>query len=291
MSRYGYNGFAPYVPVAKRRMEAARLVAKLKKQGQILSPILIEGRVIASTFWGKSWCKNLEVYSDFENRLPRGRTYVRNGSVIDLNIGVGEVTALVSGSSIYTVRVTVSQASEHKWQALVHQCAGKVDSLIELLRGKFSKGVMEIITQAGTGLFPTPEEIQLRCSCPDYATLCKHVAAVLYGIGARLDTQPESLFVLRQVNHIDLINNAEWSAPLPDQGTTKLEGDLGVLFGIDLGGHTPVKTSSLADEILKKPEPQPKPKIKAKIKQVKKNRPRKIEKSRGAKKGVKKYEK
>jgi uncharacterized Zn finger protein len=266
MGRYRYNEFAPYVPVAQRRMEAARLVSKLKKKGQVLSPILIDGRVIASTFWGKSWCKNLEIYSDYENRLPRGRTYVRNGSVIDLNIGVGEVTALVSGSSIYTVRVTISQILEHKWHALVHQCSGQIGSLIELLQGKFSKRVMEIIAKTGTGLFPHPEEIQFRCSCPDYAALCKHVAAVLYGIGARLDAQPESLFALRQVNHMDLIKNAAWSMPLPDEGAPKLEGDLGALFGIDLGDSEPSMKvlPSLEHKILKKEGIKDKPKIKTK---------------------------
>lgn len=255
MGRYHYNGFAPYVPVAQRRMESARLVSKLKKKGQVLSPILIDGRVIASTFWGKSWCKNLEVYSDYENRLPRGRAYVRNGSVIDLNIGVGEVTALVSGSSIYTVRVAISQILEHKWHALTHQCSGQIGSLIELLQGKFSKRVMEIIAQTETGLFPNPEEIHFWCSCPDYAILCKHSAAVLYGIGARLDAQPESLFALRQVNHMDLIKNAAWSMPLPDEGAPKLEGDIGALFGIDLEDSEPsVKAllSSPEKKILKK---------------------------------------
>ena len=262
MGRYRYNEFAPYVPVAQRRMEAARLVSKLKKKGQVLSPILIDGRVIASTFWGKSWCKNLEVYSDYENRLPRGRTYVRNGSVIDLNIGVGEVTALVSGSSIYTVRVAISQILEHKWHMLVHQCSGQIGSLIELLQGKFSKRVMEIIAQDETGLFPNPEEIQFQCSCPDYATLCKHVAAVLYGIGARLDAHPESLFALRQANHMDLIKNAEWSMPLPDEGAPKLEGDLGALFDIDLGDSPFVKASLSSPE--NKEKIKDKPKIKAK---------------------------
>src|SRR6516165_2714205 len=96
-------GFRPYVPVAQRRAQAAREVAKRQKKGQTVSPVVIEGRAIATTFWGKAWCDNLESYSDFANRLPRGRTYVRNGSVIDLQITPGQIKALVSGSEIYKV--------------------------------------------------------------------------------------------------------------------------------------------------------------------------------------------
>src|SRR5665213_273756 len=92
-------GFRPYVPVAERRAKAARELAKLaKKHGQASSPVRLDGRKIASTFWGKAWCDNLEAYSDYANRLPRGRTYLRNGSVIDLRIEPGKVQALVCGS-------------------------------------------------------------------------------------------------------------------------------------------------------------------------------------------------
>ncbi len=138
-------------------------------------------------------------------------------------------------------------SSLNKWNSLVKECSGKIDSLIELLQGKFSKGVMEIITQPGRGLFPHPKEIKLNCSCPDYASMCKHVAAVLYGIGARLDAQPEALFLLRQANHLDLIETAEWgrlSDPTLDQESKKLDADLSSLFDIDLAdSSTPTKLS------------------------------------------------
>src|SRR6202048_743999 len=94
-------GWRPYVSVAERRRQAQREMAKLTKKGQTVSPVVIEGRTIVKTFWGKAWCENLERYSDFANRLPRGRTYVRNGSVIDLQITPGEIKAMVSGSEIY----------------------------------------------------------------------------------------------------------------------------------------------------------------------------------------------
>ncbi len=231
-----YWGYAPYVRVADRKVQAIKLVAKLKQQGQDVSPILIEGRLISTTFWGKAWCKHLEAYSDYKNRLPRGRTCVRNGSVIDLKVNAGTIKALVNGSSVYTVDVTIDPLPSSKWDTLIKECSGKIESLIELLQGTFSKGVMEIITHREKGLFPHPKEIKLNCSCPDWADMCKHVAAVLYGIGARLDERPEDLFLLRHVDHKALLVQAR-SATLDkalDPRTKTVTGDLSALFGIDI---------------------------------------------------------
>jgi len=201
-------GYPPYVKVAERKKQAARKIAQLKKKGHAIEPIVVEGRTIATTFWGKAWCKHLEKYSDYENRLPRGRTYVRNGSVIDLKLNPGTIKALVSGSSIYTVEITIDPFSPSKWEALIKECSGKIDSLIELLQGTFSKGVMEVIMHAEKGLFPHSHEIKLKCSCYDWTDMCKHAAAALYGIGAHLDDRPEDLFLLRQVDHTALLTQA-----------------------------------------------------------------------------------
>src|SRR5262249_30702744 len=195
-----YFDWNPYVRVASRRQQAAHRLAKLRKKGNEVSPVQIEGRKIATTFWGKAWCENLERYSDFENRLPRGRTYVRNGSVIDLQVAAGTVTALVSGSDVYDVRVDVAVVPKARWRAICRDCTGAMDAVIELLQGRLSTSVMARICEAKTGLFPAPREISFRCSCPDWAWMCKHVAAVLYGIGARLDERPELLFLLRRVD-------------------------------------------------------------------------------------------
>ena len=203
---WGYGGgFPAYVSVAERRRKAEREVAALRKKGKDVSPVVLEGNTIARTFWGKAWCKNLERYSDYKNRLPRGRSYVRNGCVVDLRIAEGEATALVRGTSLYTVRVAVGRVEEARWQAIVKECAGAVGSVIELLQGKLSRAVMEVISREGTGLFPAPKQIQFRCSCPDSASLCKHVAATLYGVGARLDTAPDLLFRLCGVDAEELL--------------------------------------------------------------------------------------
>jgi uncharacterized Zn finger protein len=243
MSRYRRHyesswGFRPYVSVAERQRKAELEMAKLAKKGHPVSPVVIEGRTIARTFWGKAWCDNLERYSDYANRVPRGRTYVRNGSVVDLQIAPGQVEARVSGSSLYRVDVQVSAVPKARWAAICADCAGAIDSLVELLQGRFSKGVMERLCQQRTGLFPAPAEIQFKCSCPDWATMCKHVAAVLYGIGARLDTHPELLFRLRQVDEQDLIAHAGANLALSPQGPADekvLAADgLSDLFGLEL---------------------------------------------------------
>jgi uncharacterized Zn finger protein len=231
-------GWRPYVSAEDRRRKASRAVEKLKKKGQSVSPVIVEGSAIAKTFWGKAWCDNLERYSDFKNRLPRGRTYVRNGSVLDLQIARGEVKALVSGSHIYKVAVKVMPVTKGRWLSICQDCSGAIDSLVELLQGRFSRGVMERICRQNTGLFPSPAEIGLSCSCPDWAYMCKHVAAVLYGIGARLDQQPELLFKLHAVDERDLIANAGTDLPLagkaPAAEKTLASEDLSEIFGLEM---------------------------------------------------------
>jgi uncharacterized Zn finger protein len=237
MARY-YDGWAAYVPVAERRRRAARQMEKLRKKGHPVAPVVIEGRTIAATFWGKAWCENLESYRDYENRLPRGRTYVRNGSVVDLQIAPSEVTAMVSGSSMYKVKVSIALLAKKQWASICKDCAGGIDSLVELLQGRFSKGVMERICRQGSGLFPKPAEIRFSCNCEDHALMCKHVAAVLYGVGARLDERPELLFRLRAVDETELLARVDATLPmakhLPSPERMLDAEDVSVLFGLDM---------------------------------------------------------
>lgn len=240
---YDYYGFRPYISVAARRAQAARELVKLQKKGRKMMPVVIEGRRIAETFWGEAWCDNLERYSDFANRLPRGRTYVRNGSVVDLQVGPGRVTALVSGSMMYDVKVTVGAVPRARWSAICKDCSGAIDSLVELLQGRFSKGVMTRLCEEKTGLFPAPKDILFTCSCPDWASMCKHVAAVLYGIGARLDRQPELLFTLRNVDSQDLIAKAGSDLSKKRKGPAGVKvlasNDLSEMFGIEMAPAAP----------------------------------------------------
>jgi uncharacterized Zn finger protein len=235
---YYYFSSQPYVSVAEKRRRSELKLRKLKKKGQSVAPVRIEGRNIATSFWGQSWCANLERYSDYENRLPRGRSYVRNGSVLDLQIAEGEVVGMVSGSDLYKVEATIAPVAARRWKGICRDCAGSIDSVVELLQGRLAKGVMDRVCREGDGLFPSPDEIKLSCSCPDWADMCKHVAAVLYGVGARLDQKPELLFVLRGVDENELLASAGQGRLVPTNipaGTQTLdENDVAALFGIEM---------------------------------------------------------
>lgn len=237
MARYGRRRYWDAFAQPSTYMVGARaLEAKLalKAEGLELSPVEpVRGHRIATTFWGQAWCRNLTRYSDYENRMPRGRSYVRHGSVVHLEVEPGEIHALVSGSDLYRVTIRIEPLARKQWDAILGQCAGEIEDLVHLLRGEPPKRVMEIVTRPGDGLFPTPKEIELDCSCPDWADMCKHAAAVLYGVGVRLDHDPEQLFRLRSVDPNDLVS-AVPDAAEPDEDDALAGEDLSALFGIRL---------------------------------------------------------
>lgn len=234
MSFYGWK---PYVPVAKRRAKAKRELDRLRKKGVTIQPVEVSGRRIADSFWGKGWCDHMESFNDYENRLPRGRTYVRNGSVCHLDVQSGRIEAIVSGSELYNVVVTIAPLAKKKWEAVKSACTGRISSLIDFLRGKLAGGVMEVVCHRETGLFPLPGEIRFDCDCPDWADMCKHVAAVLYGVGARLDHEPEKLFLLRGVNHEELVDVSAAVQGSTGKGASRrriASTGLADVFGIDV---------------------------------------------------------
>lgn len=238
---HDYWGWTPRPTAAQRRREAELEKSKLRKKGRDLAPVVIRGRKIAHTFWGAAWCRNLESYSDYANRLPRGRSYVRNGLVLHLEITAGSITALVRGGSLYKVSITIASVPKRRWDAIRADSAGAIDSLVELLQGRLSASVMERISRQHTGLFPAPKEIRFACSCPDVASMCKHVSAVLYGVGARLDEQPALLFRLRQVDEKDLISAADGRTRLtargPSRGKVLSGANLSEMFGLQMDAN------------------------------------------------------
>jgi uncharacterized Zn finger protein len=238
MSFFPWRNYGDYVSVAERRRRAEAEIAKLRKKGRAMAPVKIEGRKIATTFWGQSWCTNLERYSDFASRLPRGRSYVRNGLVIDLQIAKGKVTAMVRGSDLYDVEITIAPVTAKRWKNICRECSGTIDSLVELLQGRLAKGVMDRVCREGDGLFPQPSEIKLSCSCPDWADMCKHVAGALYGIGARLDSEPRLLFELRGVDETELVASADQGAGRLNSGPASAkvlaDDDVAALFGLEM---------------------------------------------------------
>jgi uncharacterized Zn finger protein len=238
-----YGGFPKYIPVGEKRRQAQKSVEKLRKKNQDISPVIITGSKLTRTWWGKSWNDNLERYSDYSNRIGRGRSYVRHGAVLDLKITEGKIDALVKGSAAkpYQVTISIQPLAKDIWETLTNYCAGKIDSMQELIEGKFPKALSELFTAKGKGLFPAPQEISLECSCPDWAMMCKHVAAVLYGVGARLDDDPSLFFVLRKVNINDLISEtiSKKAQTLLEKSKAKSrrvieDTDISGMFGIEM---------------------------------------------------------
>ncbi|MBP1991790.1 SWIM zinc finger family protein [Paenibacillus eucommiae] len=238
-----YGSFPAYVPVAERKERALASVEKLRKKNQDIAPVIITGKKITTTWWGKSWSDNLERYSDYSNRIGRGRSYVRNGAVLDLKIIQGSITALVQGSESkpYKVDISIKPLAKNIWESIIKDCSGKIDSLQELVEGRFPKALADLFTAQKKGLFPSPKEINLSCSCPDSARMCKHVAAALYGVGARLDEDTSLFFVLRNVNVDDLISESimKKSQSLLEKSKRKgrrviEDADISDMFGIDV---------------------------------------------------------
>ncbi len=250
-----------YQSAADRAKKKKRAVERVTRGGREMTPVLPGHRTkLSTTFWGQAWNRNLESYMDYESRLPRGRTYLRAGNVYNLGIGPGVITSNVMGQRLYSVKVQIVPFPSHRWLKLKEQCAGQVGSLIDLLAGRLGDGVMALITDKTGGLFPAPKEIRFDCSCPDWADMCKHVAATLYAVGCQLDSQPELFFQLRGLDHTELA--AQAGASLTDPAGTsanELEGnDLSALFGIDLGSDAEEALKAV-DVSLSAPPPAPKP--------------------------------
>ena len=263
-----YWNYPRYVCVAEKRAKAEKKLKQLKKKNPRINPIVIEGSAIAHTWWGKAWNRNLESYADYSNRIGRGRSYVRHGAVLDLQIGSGKVESLVQGSQSkpYSVTVRIKAMGKENWKEMKAASEGKLDSLQELLAGKFPKALGEVFTTRGKGLFPSPKEIDFTCSCPDWASMCKHVAATLYGIGARLDQDPGLFFTLRQVKMKDLVSEAvegKTRALLKKAGkkTARViaDSELSELFGIDMETPVPVPAGKRNEETGVKAGEQKKP--------------------------------
>jgi len=251
----GWFSYRPYVSVSQRRANSVREMNKLAKKGQKVEPVMIEGRTIAKTFWGKAWCDHIEQLADFESRLDRGKTYVRNGSVCHLAISRGKIDAIVCGSSLYKVKIGIEPLQPERWNQMKKQCAGQMTSVVELLQGKFSDATMKILTGSDAGMFPMVEDFDTDCNCPDYVRLCKHLAAVLYGVGARLDVSPELIFTLRGVDPTELLQSAATFTARPGKSKKKtIESDaLSDVFGIDLAPEEAPKPA--------RPGPASKPKL------------------------------
>jgi uncharacterized Zn finger protein len=254
MSYYDY-GFPRYVSVGEKKAKAAKKLAQLKKKNKDINPIILNGSKLTNTWWGKAWNKNLESYADYSNRIGRGRSYVRHGAVLDLKIQAGKITALVQGSTSrpYSIEIDIKSIPKAKWNKIIKACQGQLTSVAKLIDGKFPKELQEIFTEKGSGLFPKPSEINFDCSCPDWASMCKHVATALYGIGSRLDEDPSLFFTLRKLKMDDLVSEVakDISKNMLSKAKKKIsrvidDSDVSKMFGIDMDEETePVRKKSV----------------------------------------------
>ena len=207
MSDYG---FPKYISIAEKKAKAEKALKKLKKKNPDLEPVIIEGRTLAKSWWGKAWNLNLESYADYSNRINRGKSYVKSNAVLDLKVSKGRVAAKVQGSRAkpYDTEVRIDTLDSTKWRKILELCNHRIDTLEQLIEGRFPKELEILFKDKRYSMFPSPKEIHFNCSCPDYAIMCKHVAAVLYGIGARLDQNPLLFFELRDIDGRELIRKS-----------------------------------------------------------------------------------
>ena len=243
MSRYWDDDTIYSQPSAEElRAKANESVRRAGKKGQSYEPVTCRSRrgEICESWWGQAWCENLEKYADYASRLDRGKGYVRSGAVIDLQISSGRVEAKVQGrrKTPYKVEIRIGRLKEEDCQRIIDRCTSRIESLETLANGDFPEELMDIFTERG-GLFPSPNEISFSCSCPDWAMMCKHVAAVMYGIGLRFDNNPFYFFTLRGIDPdrfigVALQNSVEKMLANADKGSDRIidEGSITELFGV-----------------------------------------------------------
>lgn len=242
MSRIDYYPHYSQPTSEELRAKAAKSAKRESGKGKRLEPVIVTagGRKIVTTWWGQAWCDNLERYADYASRIDRGKRYVRNGSVIDLKIEKGQILARVQGSRAtpYKTQVQIDPLPEDRVSSILEQCGQKLASMDMLISGEFPLEMKELFT-AKDGLFPSPKEIHFSCSCPDWAYMCKHVAAVLYGVGVRLDENPLLFFELRGIDvnsfiDVTLAGKVETMLANADRPSDRIidSSELDGLFGI-----------------------------------------------------------
>jgi uncharacterized Zn finger protein len=165
-------------------------------------------RTFGGTWWGRAWVEAMEQRARLDpNRLPRGRTYARNGRVGKLAVAPGEVSAAVWGSRAtpYVVKVRVRVLRDEEWDRVLDAVAGRAAHTAALLDGELPPEVVADAAAAGVELLPGPGEVVPRCSCPDWAEPCKHAAAVVYLVADELDADPFALLWLRGRSRQDVL--------------------------------------------------------------------------------------
>ena len=240
-----YDSFDPFSTDRQNRQSLTKqdrlqqMVKQLQDEGRVLHPAKADGKKIAKSFWGYSWVRHIESYQDYESRLPRGRSLLRNNAVLDLTITGNQAEALVFDQELYEIRIIMEPVDPAQLKQIQTLCAGKINSLLDLIQGNLSEDILQILSDPEKGLFPRYDEIRFICNCLDDSILCKHAAAVLYGIGPVLDQKPDLFFSLRGIDYSMLFSGIDAEKITDDPQTSDQTAafhdiDLEKTFGIEL---------------------------------------------------------
>jgi SNF2 family DNA or RNA helicase/uncharacterized Zn finger protein len=151
------------------------------------------------TWWGKQWLNALSNI-DYSNRLPRGKTYANKGAVMDFSIKNHLISAKVQGSERkpYKQDISLQAFTKKEAEIIIETIAENMVVLAALLSRQIPKELDRLLKEQNIQLFPNDwRSLNMKCSCPDYAVPCKHLAAVVYLLANEIDKNPFNLFELR----------------------------------------------------------------------------------------------
>ncbi len=209
-------------------LAAARL-AELQAAGEELHPVVSRSRALVSHFWGKAWMRHLAACEAGGLCLAPGRTLLRHGCVLDVQLAPGLIRARVSTQRLEEVELHLAPLDEERQAELVQLCQGRIDSLVSLMEGRVDETVLAPLCDPQLGLLPEPADWRMHCSCADWAEPCPHAAAAIYAAGVLIDADPSLLFTLRSLDPATLLRPTAQA-----EASDFAAGDLGKLFGIEL---------------------------------------------------------
>lgn len=187
--------------------QARRELIELKSAGEEVRPVVGTTRKLAAHFWGSAWMKHLALCESGGWSLSAGRTLLRHGCVLDLQLEAGLIRARVMEERLHDVEIALDPLDGERLEELRTICSGKIDSLVPLLEGTLDDALLATLCNAETGLLPEPGAWHMSCTCPDWSEPCPHAAAAIYAAGILIDAEPSLLFRLRQVSPEDLLQS------------------------------------------------------------------------------------
>jgi uncharacterized Zn finger protein len=166
------------------------------------------------TWWGDRFIQALEQFTD-DGRLQRGRSYARGGKVLNFEIDKNHITAQVKGSinpyfgvykePTYHISIEIKPIAKLSWNQAIQNLSSKASVVSRMLLNEVPENIEDNFSDLGLNLLPhSSKDFTTRCSCPDYANPCKHIAGVYYLVASQLDNNPFLLFELRGLSKTEL---------------------------------------------------------------------------------------